>query len=196
MKRKNKVLRKPGAASMNEKAKEEIHGGPNCADEGIEFGWHKISKDLLMIDDLEGYLYNYIAEHIGKYDEYEIFIGVDSKLRMIAKGVRDVRILSTVCINKKGRGTHIIKRRESHIFKRHMSTFERLNMEIIVAEKLAKYLRGIGIEPIVHLDFNPDPKWESNKVLPIAKGIFEGQGFKVEYKPEGVAALCAADRYV
>jgi predicted RNase H-related nuclease YkuK (DUF458 family) len=61
---------------------------------------------------------------------------------------------------------------------------------------LAKYLEDNGIQKpdFVDLDFNPDPKFQSNTVLRSALGYVESMGYKPRCKPYAVSATYEADK--
>lgn len=194
---------------MNTKKEPRRKKTPNAFGMKVNELWHKV--DGTLIEDLEQYIFEYIADAKdegymfgatdgSKYEKLEIFIGTDG----IAKGAKDregvknseLRLMTVICFRKVGRGVHIIKRKESQYLYRKIPTGEKLNAEVNKTYELAMYFREIGVEPHIHLDLNPNQDHESFNVYNVVKGWFESMDFVTEYKPDGVAAMVAADYYI
>lgn len=178
---------------MNQKKGFTHVSGRNAAGLPIEQGWHKV--DGTPIEDLEKYVYDYLASK-DKYDTIEIMVGTDGLERGHGNGQREVKLLTVICFRTIGKGVHVIKRAENAVFNRVIKTGEKLNMEVNKTYELVKYLIEVNLNPIVHLDLNPNPEHESFNVYEQVKGWFEGMGCVVEYKPDSPAASFAADFFL
>ena len=133
---------------------------------------------------------------IDKYETIEIIIGTDGLTYSIPRNKRVVKLLSAICLRKIGKGTHVIKRFESHLFNRFVPTNEKLLLEVNKTFELVMYLKSIGINPIVHLDLNTNKKFGSYSVYENVKGWFEGLNCKVLYKPDSYCASIVADFFL
>ena len=74
--------------------------------------------------------------------------------------------------------------------------FTKLWGEVQDSVELAQYLEANGIEKpaYIDLDYNPDPKYQSNTVLRSALGYVESLGYVPRCKPYAVSASCIADK--
>lgn len=136
------------------------------------------------IIDLVPYLKQYIIDH----PEDKIYIGTDSQNQ------RDKSIFGIVIVfHKNNKGGHVIYGKL--ILPRYKERLIRLWKEVELSLELAKYMmeQEICIPDEIHLDLNPDPKFNSNKILAEAVGWLEAEGFDVKYKPDASVASYAAD---
>jgi predicted RNase H-related nuclease YkuK (DUF458 family) len=151
--------------------------------------WNKKEK----IDDLEGYILNILA----KDKHTQIAIGTDSKFK--SKHVRGVlhhhvNYFTVISFSFNGRGSHLIYRQEILKGEGRLSLFDRLWKEVRMSADLAMWVfEHCGIVPEVHLDINPDEKYQSNILFKSAEGFITGLGFPVEVKPNAATASRAAD---
>jgi predicted RNase H-related nuclease YkuK (DUF458 family) len=62
--------------------------------------------------------------------------------------------------------------------------------------ELAKYLKANGIENIdyIDLDYNPNPKFWSNRLLDPAIGYVVASGFTPRWKPDSPISSIVADK--
>ena len=74
--------------------------------------------------------------------------------------------------------------------------FTKLWNEVQDSVELAQYLEANGIEKpaYIDLDFNPDPRYQSNTVLRAALGYVESLGYSPRCKPDAVSASYIADK--
>jgi len=163
------------------------HGAP------IEQGWHKV--DGTVITNLEQYIKDYLGAQ-DKLDIMEIMVGTDGLEYGVGKTTRMVKLLTVICFRKIGKGAHVIKRSDNHVYNREIKTAEKLNMEVNKTFELVTYLNSINVNPIVHLDLNPNPEHESFNVYTTVKGWFESMGCEVQYKPDSPASSFAADYFL
>jgi len=145
------------------------------------------------IDDLEGYILNVLAK-----DKYiQIAIGTDSKFRaktVKGKLLHHVNYFTVISFSYNGRGSHLIYRQEILRGEGRISLFDRLWKEVRMSADLAMWVFDhCGIVPEIHLDINPDEKYESNILYKSAEGFIESLGFPVEVKPNAATASRAAD---
>ncbi len=184
---------------MNEKKVQTNKPGANGAGMEIHQAWCKV--DGTVISDLAAYVKEYVA-NTDKYEKLEIFIGTDGMAVWQSKDTILIKLMTVVVFWKVGHGAHVIKRRENHFLKRKGAnpesiTFEKLSMEANKTIELALYLREhAGVDVEMHMDLNPDPMHESNKVYQAVQGHGEGLGFQVKYKSLAHAASFCADYYL
>lgn len=178
---------------MNEKKTQTFVPGANAVGKEIHENWYK--ADGSSIEDIEGYILNYLASK-DKYDLVDITIGTDGLAHGAGKGKHVIKLLSVICFVNKGKGAHVVMRRESQAFNRFIGVREKLRMEANKTIELIIYLINLNIKPIAHFDLNSDPMHESNKVYKEIKGWVSGLGCQVEYKPLSPAASFAADHYL
>lgn len=126
---------------------------------------------------------------IKKMEEpWDLYIGTDSQ------HIGDYTYYATVIVlHNSSKGGHILYCKE--IVDRVSDTFSRLWKEVENSMEVALYLRSQHFDAIssIDLDFNPDPKYQSNSLLRAALGYVEAMGFKARIKPYAAAASCCAD---
>lgn len=184
---------------MNEKKTPTSKPGANGAGKEIHEAWCKV--DGTQIVDLANYVKDYVA-NVDKYEKLEIFVGTDGMAVWQSKDTVLIKLMTVIVFWKVGHGAHVIKRRENHFLKRQNAktdaiTFEKLSMEANKSIELAMYLREhSGVDVEMHMDLNPDPMHESNRVYEAVHGHGEGLGFKVKYKSLAHAASFCADYFL
>ena len=91
-------------------------------------------------------------------------------------------------------GGHVIYSRKT--VPKILDQFTKLWGEVQDSVELAQYLEANGIEKpaYIDLDFNPDPKFQSNSILRAALGYVESLGYNVRCKPYAVSASYVADK--
>lgn len=156
------------------------------------------------IENLGEYLRNYYA----KNPTVKFYVGTDSLQNgKFTKYVTTVCMLHPEHLDEKGvfhygAGVHIVYKRDN--VKRIRDVFSRLWKETEMTYEVAQYVHESLIDvwkgplnnekvPIVHLDFNPDPKWKSHQVHDSSVGYLRGQGFEVYTKDLAWAATYASD---
>jgi predicted RNase H-related nuclease YkuK (DUF458 family) len=135
--------------------------------------------------DLIPYLKNKLAEA----DNIRMYVGTDSQ------NVGSRTIYATVIVLHYGNsGGHVIYRKTS--VPKILDKFTKLWNEVQDSVELAQYLEANGIEKpaYIDLDFNPDPRYQSNTVLRAALGYVESLGYSPRCKPDAVSASYIADK--
>lgn len=143
----------------------------------------------------EQYDFTYVREHIKNVGmDSCIYVGTDSNPR------NNVFVTSIVVhvggANGTGRGAYGFY--QSFREPRKLSMRERLLIE--VAESVNVGLQIVDVvgerKMEVHIDVNPNRKYQSNIVFREASGYVEGQGFIVKTKPGSIAASAISDHMV
>lgn len=140
----------------------------------------------------------YVKDYINAdtmTSEFQIMIGCDS----LPKRFIGATYVTVVCIYRVGRGAHLLFTRETRI-KTH-SMKERLWGEVYRAVEVANELSDNGVLEMnrvtkfeIHLDFNPNERYESNVIHDEALGYLHALGFDAFAKPDSPAASFASDR--
>jgi predicted RNase H-related nuclease YkuK (DUF458 family) len=126
---------------------------------------------------------------LAESDNIKIYVGSDSQ------NIGNKTIYAMVIVLHYGNnGGHVIYSKK--YVDRIRDRFVRLWKEVEDSIQLAKYLEDNGIQKpdFVDLDFNPDPKFQSNTVLRSALGYVESMGYKPRCKPYAVSATYVADK--
>lgn len=133
--------------------------------------------------DLLSYVQNLTREN----QDIKVHVGTDSQNYQ-----RNTVYVSTVVLRYSNNGAHVLYQKE----KIHKITdrWTRLWDELQRSIELAGYLREGGIDVTqIDLDYNSDPKYFSNKLLPAAEGYLQSMGYNVKSKPELLMATWAAN---
>lgn len=130
----------------------------------------------------------HVQDMIAKSPGLKVYVGTDSQ-----NYHRTTVYVSTVVLRYQNNGAHVLyhKERMEKISDRWSRLWEELQRSI----ELAGYLRfegGIDITQI-DLDFNSDPKFFSNKLLPAAMGYAQSMGYQAKSKPDLLMATWAAN---
>jgi predicted RNase H-related nuclease YkuK (DUF458 family) len=131
----------------------------------------------------------YLKMKLAESDNIKIYVGSDSQ------NIGNKTIYAMVIVLHYGNnGGHVIYSKK--YVDRIRDRFVRLWKEVEDSIQLAKYLEDNGIQKpdFVDLDFNPDPKFQSNTVLRSALGYVESMGYKPRCKPYAVSATYVADK--
>lgn len=136
----------------------------------------------------------YIDDYISKNSdcEYEVFLGTDSKRKRFG-----TYFISVIALYRKGKGAHLIYKKEKKDKK--LSMFEKLWLEVETSLEIAEYLRSNSTHMkdtniTIHLDINIDEKFKSNKILDAATGYVKSMGYLFEVKNNAWVATVAADK--
>lgn len=131
----------------------------------------------------------YLKEKLKSKEDIKIYVGSDSQ----NMGGRTMYAL-VVVLHYGNNGGHVIYSKKS--VSRIRDRFTRLWNEVEDSVQLAQYLEENGIQKpdYIDLDFNPDPRYQSNSILRSALGYVESLGYHARCKPEAVAASCIADK--
>ena len=135
-----------------------------------------------------------IADYVKDYmaDEHrpkiKLYVGCDSQ----NKGDNTI-YATTVVLHIGTTGCHVLYRRET--FPRMFDFLERLWGEVERSVEVSNMLRDGGLTiKSIDLDFNEDPKYNSNTVLRSAVGYVEASGFKARWKPHDAFSVRVADQ--
>jgi predicted RNase H-related nuclease YkuK (DUF458 family) len=131
----------------------------------------------------------YLRMKLSESDDIKIYVGSDSQ------NIGGKTLYALVIVLHYGsNGGHVIYSKRS--FNRIRDKFTRLWKEVEDSVELAQYLEANGIQKpdYIDLDFNPDPKYQSNTVLRSAMGYVESLGYNPRCKPNAVAATYIADK--
>ena len=134
----------------------------------------------------------YIKEYLKGKTDVEILIGSDSQ----SYGTRETIYGVVIALYTKGKGAHVLCIKEKSSFEKDMSS--RLVKEVWKSIEVAEYLKDNGIPKAnwIDIDLNPDPLYNSNKILRQAIGMVQGMGYNVRWKHNGVLATKGADHLV
>jgi predicted RNase H-related nuclease YkuK (DUF458 family) len=131
----------------------------------------------------------YLKTKLAEADNIRMYVGTDSQ------NVGSRTIYATVIVLHYGNnGGHVIYRKTS--VPKILDKFTKLWNEVQDSVELAQYLEANGIEKpaYIDLDFNPDPRYQSNTVLRAALGYVESLGYSPRCKPDAVSASYIADK--
>lgn len=130
----------------------------------------------------------YIKELSKLNPGLKIYIGTDSQNNGI------ITTYASVIVFHSGHGGHVIYNKEEVPVIR--DRFTKLWMEVERSIELANYLRENDIDCVdfIDLDYNPNPKFWSNRLLDAAIGYVVANGFEARWKPQSVYASIVADK--
>lgn len=131
----------------------------------------------------------YLKDKLKEREDIKIYVGSDSQ----NMGGRTMYAL-VIVLHYGNSGGHVIYSKKS--VNRIRDRFTRLWNEVEDSVQLAQFLEANGIQKpdFIDLDFNPDPRFQSNTVLRSALGYVESLGYQPRCKPEAVAATYIADK--
>jgi len=128
-----------------------------------------------------------IEEKVRKYntDKYNIHVGSDSCL-----SGEKFRLISTICFREPGHGVIVFWRAKKP--EAPSTLHKRLQLEVIDSIQIASELQEMcGRDLTVHVDINPDQRFESNKFYDELVGMVKGCGFECITKPDAFASAIA-----
>ncbi len=130
---------------------------------------------------------SYLNEKI--IDDTEVLVGCDSQ----NTGHSTIYGL-VIALHYGNRGGHIIYSKLE--FPKIRDRFSKLWKEVELSVGLAESMKENKIKRIdyLDLDLNPDPIYNSNKVLASAMGWCQALGYNVRCKPDAMVASYVADR--
>lgn len=142
----------------------------------------------IMNSNIKVDLLSYVKEIYKLNSDIKIYIGTDSQ----NKG--DKTVYASVIVFHSNRGGHVIYNKDVVPVVR--DRFTRLWNEVEKSISLANYLKSNDISNIdfIDLDYNPNPKYWSNRVLDSAIGYVIANGFNPRWKPQSVYASIVADK--
>jgi len=141
----------------------------------------------------------YLREYYALYPDIQIFIGTDS-----AQHGKVTKYATAISLLHPGKGVHVIFNR--HNIKRERDMFTRLWNEVEYTREVADYVHDIMVDiyphkedtkiPVLHLDFNKQPRHKSNVVHDLSVGYLKGFGYEVFTKNDSWCASVCADLLV
>jgi predicted RNase H-related nuclease YkuK (DUF458 family) len=133
---------------------------------------------------------DYIKEYLKTHKNIEILIGCDAQKHKKNKTVYGIVIV----LYTPGKGGHVLCTSDVTPYEKEITV--KLINEVWKAVEIAEYLRENGIPQAkwIDIDLNPDPRYQSNKVLRQAIGLVEGMGYHVRWKNNGALVNHTADK--
>ena len=126
--------------------------------------------------------------------ERVIHIGTDSQ-----KVDKHIRFATCVVVLKPQKGGRVFytqgREPSRHYNGLRKKLFEEAWRSVTTAMELSDIVPE-HVEMIVHLDANPNTRWESSQYLQELVGLVAGQGFKYKIKPDAWCASHACDHIV
>jgi len=136
-------------------------------------------------------LFGYIKNMINSKPEIKLYVGTDSQNSRRATTYVTVIVLH-INENDSGKGAHVLYSKD--VLPKMRDRFSRLWGEVERSVEVSSMLRDGGLTiKNIDLDFNEDPRYNSNTVLRSAVGYVEASGFKARWKPHNAVACRAAD---
>jgi predicted RNase H-related nuclease YkuK (DUF458 family) len=140
-----------------------------------------------------------LREYYSQYPDIKVFVGTDS-----AQHGRVTKYATAISLLRPGKGVHVIYKRIS--IPRERDMFTRLWNEVEHTREVGEYVNDVFQEfydekisskiPILHLDFNKQPKYKSYVVHDLSIGYLTSFGFKVQSKNDSWCASGAANLLV
>lgn len=127
----------------------------------------------------------YVEDWINHHPNCELHVGCDSKRRG-----NNVKYAVSICLRDLGNGVHELH--ANTIIKDISDNFTRLWEEVHMSVELAKELNTIGKPITVHVDFNSEPQFLSNRLYEASMGFIKSYGYKAISKPNAWAASSGA----
>ncbi len=121
-----------------------------------------------------------------------VHIGTDAQ-----KSARRMEFVTVICVLNPGKGGRVFYTRRYE--KKDMSLFDKLSMETWLSLELALRMNGeFELPPDqkqiwVHVDANPDTRYDSSDYVKQLAGMVAGSGFPVLVKPDAWCASHVAD---
>lgn len=145
-------------------------------------GTHKIVTDI----------YGYVNGILLQKPETKLYVGTDSQ------NSRRLTTYATVIVmhyneNDSGKGGHVLYSKES--FPKMRDRYARLWGEVERSVEVSNMLKDLGLTvKNIDLDFNEDPRFNSNTILRSAVGYVEASGFEARWKPHNAFSVRVADQ--
>lgn len=134
-----------------------------------------------------------IINLIDNENNYELFIGTDSKINRKKKIVHYV---TCIVLYKKGKGGRVFIKNKRSV---NCSLKERLSNEVWKSIEVAirandLLIDKLNVDLFVHLDVNSSTKYKSGAYHQELAAMVSGQGLKFKLKPDAWAASSVSDR--
>jgi len=141
-----------------------------------------------IVDDI----FKYINDIIKLKPDTKLYVGTDSQ-NSPKKTTYATVIVLHYNENDSGKGGHVLYTKD--ILPKYKDRFTRLWGEVERSVEVSIMLAGLGLDiKNIDLDFNEDPKWQSNTILRSAIGYVESYGFKARWKPHNAFSVRVADQ--
>jgi predicted RNase H-related nuclease YkuK (DUF458 family) len=144
------------------------------------------NKDGVKIENVSEYVKNWLSQN----DNSDIYIGCDSQ-----ETNHRVTYVTTICLYEKGRGAHVIykKEYEPKTTRGKMNMHTRLWTEVTKSIEVADMLKVLDRPITVHVDYNSKQSEKSNQLYEAGIGYAKSMGYDAVGKPDAWAASSAAD---
>lgn len=148
----------------------------------------KLLSNHQVIDDLSKYIKDILTEK----PHTKVYVGTDSQNARRNTIYATVIVLHYLDETESGKGGHVIYNKEivSKIRDRYTRLWGEVERSLLVGNMLKD--NNISVKNI-DLDFNEDPKYNSNTVLRAAVGYVEASGFTARWKPNDAFSVRIAD---
>jgi predicted RNase H-related nuclease YkuK (DUF458 family) len=145
-------------------------------------GNHKVVTDI----------YSYVTDILSSKPDTKLYVGTDSQ------NSRRLTTYATVIVlhyneNDSGKGGHVLYSKET--LPKMRDRYARLWGEVERSVEVSNMLKDLGLTvKNIDLDFNEDPRFNSNTILRSAVGYVEASGFEARWKPHNAFSVRVADQ--
>jgi len=145
-------------------------------------GTHKVVTDI----------YSYVTDILSRKPDTKLYVGTDSQ------NSRRLTTYATVIVlhyneNDSGKGGHVLYSKEQ--LPKMRDRYARLWGEVERSVEVSNMLKDLGLTvKNIDLDFNEDPRFNSNTILRSAVGYVEASGFEARWKPHNAFSVRVADQ--
>jgi predicted RNase H-related nuclease YkuK (DUF458 family) len=145
-------------------------------------GTHKVVTDI----------YSYVTDILSRKPDTKLYVGTDSQ------NSRRLTTYATVIVlhyneNDSGKGGHVLYSKEQ--LPKMRDRYARLWGEVERSVEVSNMLKDLGLTvKNIDLDFNEDPRFNSNTILRSAVGYVEASGFEARWKPHNSFSVRVADQ--
>ena len=145
-------------------------------------GNHKVVTDI----------YSYVTDILSRKPDTKLYVGTDSQ------NSRRLTTYATVIVlhyneNDSGKGGHVLYSKET--LPKMRDRYARLWGEVERSVEVSNMLKDLGLTvKNIDLDFNEDPRFNSNTILRSAVGYVEASGFEARWKPHNAFSVRVADQ--
>ena len=145
-------------------------------------GTHKVVTDI----------YSYVTDILSRKPDTKLYVGTDSQ------NSRRLTTYATVIVlhyneNDSGKGGHVLYSKET--LPKMRDRYARLWGEVERSVEVSNMLKDLGLTvKNIDLDFNEDPRFNSNTILRSAVGYVEASGFEARWKPHNAFSVRVADQ--
>ena len=129
-----------------------------------------------------------VVEKIKEFNQekYNVHVGSDAWLNSGEK----FRLITTIWFREPGKGVIVFWRAKKPTCPDTL--YKRLQLEVLDSIDVASKVQELcGRDLTIHVDINPDEKFESNKFYDEMVGMVKGCGFKCITKPDAFASAIA-----